>query len=909
MKLNQIRDVLSSSWDRTKAETFTLSSFQEVDQALAGLDEDGQSEILQECNTYLATNPKSIVAMYAAGSIQLARHGQEDNLNLLNLAETFLALGKHDEVQFLCDKILTVSENRHALRILAKDYENLGKEDEKFKLYERLVRADHDEVAIVREIADRANKAGDKEKATTYYKVALDRVLIRQEGNLIKPLFDNLFKLCPEQFDYFLGITGKVGALSPATAIALLRDMDTYSKDDIDRKITCEKKILGLDHEDSLARNSLVASYKKKYAGHSRLDTCLRESGLTRAGNHDIVHAIEDFEKNISFDKGTFVYQSSRGRIGRIRSINANEVVIDFPGQKDGGTKMTPAMAFKSLKALKKSHILVLKGCVSHDKLAQKTMGQPQWMLDILLSSFDGKCSLKQMKKELVPEVLSDSQWSVWSKQAKELLMNDVHYGVSPDDDSYILRETPISYEEKQLSIFNAHDKFYDKVKDLKKFIADKGNTDSEFFYEMVKYFGNILENRKDEAELDDEMLGSYLLLDDLLNHRKMTFIKIPPEVSFLKLIGKVSNPDKIPALFGKIEDADLKKCFIDWTVETQPKEWSELLLKLFPYYLNTYIPSIYTRKKKGQLFMTIYQTAVDNYRDYANTLIYLIKASSPADWGKAGITMEKLLYTKLTLLSFLNQKVEARVDGQEAGANAKILCEMLFGTKGRNATEGEVYTTIKAGDANIARNINSLVQSCTGLDEGEKINVKFQIQTQYPDLDLDNKKVELKNESFVPTGWFCTSESLAQKKAELDHIQHVELPDVAKEISDARAKGDLRENSEYQYGKDKRHLLQKKEAELKAEIDKAIVVDLTKVDPSKSGFGTVVDVTNLKSGEKATYTIMGPWESDPEKYVINILAPLGNALCNHSVGDTFDFQMGDQTVTYRMDAIRLVKA
>ena len=118
-----------------------------------------------------------------------------------------------------------------------------------------------------------------------------------------------------------------------------------------------------------------------------------------------------------------------------------------------------------------------------------------------------------------------------------------------------------------------------------------------------------------------------------------------------------------------------------------------------------------------------------------------------------------------------------------------------------------------------------------------------------------------------------------------------------------------MRENSEYQYGKDKRHLLQKKEAELKAEIDKAIVVDMSKVDPSKSGFGTVVDVTNLKSGEKATYTIMGPWESDPEKYVINILAPLGSALCNHSVGDTFEFQMGDQTVTYRMDAIRLVKA
>ena len=247
-------------------------------------------------------------------------------------------------------------------------------------------------------------------------------------------------------------------------------------------------------------------------------------------------------------------------------------------------------------------------------------------------------------------------------------------------------------------------------------------------------------------------------------------------------------------------------------------------------------------------------------------------------------------------------------MDGQEAGANAKILTEMLFGTKGRNATTGEVYEAL-GQSAEIARNLNSLVQSCAGLQEGEKIAVKFGIQQKWPDLDLDKAaRTDLRDIRVVPTGWFCTRASIEAKRAELDHIEHVDLPDTAKEIADAKAKGDLRENSEFQYAKDKRHLLQEKQAKLKEELDKAIVVDLSTVDPTKTGFGTKVGLTDMKSGEKLSYTIMGPWESDPEAGVINILAPLGGELCNHKVGEEFTFTLGDTSYTYRVDSIEVVK-
>ena len=71
------------------------------------------------------------------------------------------------------------------------------------------------------------------------------------------------------------------------------------------------------------------------------------------------MHAIEDFETNIAFDKGTFVFQKSTGRIGRTSSISDEEVIIDFAGQtkKSEGSSMSTDMAFKSLDALEKSHL------------------------------------------------------------------------------------------------------------------------------------------------------------------------------------------------------------------------------------------------------------------------------------------------------------------------------------------------------------------------------------------------------------------------------------------------------------------------------------------------------------------------------------------------------------------------
>ncbi len=292
----------------------------------------------------------------------------------------------------------------------------------------------------------------------------------RKDVSSIRSLFLAMLELEGENFGYFMSVADQVALVSKSTAIALLRDLELANKEDIDRQIECQKKMLLLDREDSFARENLIRSYKTKYKTHSRLKNCLESSALTSNFTRDVLHSIEDFETNIAFDKGTFVFQNSTNRIGRIRSIDENDVIVDFAGQSTKeGSRLSTSMAFKSLQALPKSHIWVLKSVLPREKLNKKVQEDITWTLNTLMSSNGGKISLKEMKNELVPSILDAKEWTPWLNQAKKELMNNPLFDLSNNEtDTYLLRSTPVSYEEKQLSVFRGEKDFYDKIKALR---------------------------------------------------------------------------------------------------------------------------------------------------------------------------------------------------------------------------------------------------------------------------------------------------------------------------------------------------------------------------------------------------------------------------------------------------------
>ena len=145
-------------------------------------------------------------------------------------------------------------------------------------------------------------------------------------------------------------------------------------------------------------------------------------------------------------------------------------------------------------------------------------------------------------------------------------------------------------------------------------------------------------------------------------------------------------------------------------------------------------------------------------------------------------------------------------------------------------------------------------------------------------------------------------------KKADLEHTLSVDVPANSKEIGEAIAMGDLRENAEYKAARERQTQLNAKVTRLQDEIDRAQIFDPTTVTTARVSFGTTVKLLNVKENKTETYTILGPWESDPENQIISYMSPLGNAILNSKVGDKLDFEINEREYSYEVKNISVAK-
>ena len=122
--------------------------------------------------------------------------------------------------------------------------------------------------------------------------------------------------------------------------------------------------------------------------------------------------------------------------------------------------------------------------------------------------------------------------------------------------------------------------------------------------------------------------------------------------------------------------------------------------------------------------------------------------------------------------------------------------------------------------------------------------------------------------------------------KKELENLERRERHDVIRAIEVAREHGDLKENAEYHAAKERQGHVEGRILELKDKLSRAEVIDCSDVNCSRAVFGTVVTMMDLDEDVEVTYQLLGPEESDVEKGVISIQAPLGRSILGKEIGD-----------------------
>jgi transcription elongation factor GreA len=150
----------------------------------------------------------------------------------------------------------------------------------------------------------------------------------------------------------------------------------------------------------------------------------------------------------------------------------------------------------------------------------------------------------------------------------------------------------------------------------------------------------------------------------------------------------------------------------------------------------------------------------------------------------------------------------------------------------------------------------------------------------------------------------YVTKETFEQMKAELQQMKGVERPAASRAIAEAREKGDLKENAEYDAAKEAQGILEAKIKQLEAIIATARIVDETTIDTSKVSILTKVTMTNLATKKQVTYQIVSEKEADLKLQKISATSPIGKGLLGKVVGDTAEIKVPAGTIRFRIEQI-----
>ncbi len=880
-------------WTKAAISSYSKGDFINLDTIMEDARSQGCADDLKAaCDEHLAHTKNSIIALYISGMLAL-RKGTLDNSALVSLIEIFQDNRRATIVTYLCEAILEEDPgNKSALRTLAGCYRDEGN-DKVWDIYETLVRVDPEEADVAKTLAERYIREGNQDAAIDFYKKAIHRYINigGNAWNQIKELWSKLVSLIPEEIDFFYLVQRKIAkGISADKSALLMQELYEHYKScgNWDIAIDILKLILSIDNADSWARREITECFRSKYSEHSRLEDCIRESSLT-GSTRNVFDAISKFEKLISFDTKNFVFHRYWG-VGIIQKIDDKTLTINF-GKKHGKREMElEEMAIKALQPLVSDHIWVLKATKTREALAKMVKEDKVWALKTIIRSYGNNCDFKHIKAELVPSVLSQGEWTSWSTNARRILETDAAFGINPNDiNMYTVRTHAISQEEKLSNEFKAQKQFFARIDILKKYLDSKEtDKDSELFTDMFSYFVSYL---KSFSAVTEQVMASYLVVRQVA--AQMPHLNPNLKHTFADLFGEVENPREMYLALKDSKSTSLRADYLT-CIRTLLPNWQEIYVSLFPTVLQG---GMLSQLIEGGCVDAVKRMAVESFNDYRThreAVIYFFRECGDEQWFKdAGISYEKQLVTLVHILDICYREIANHVDTTDNRKLDRQISQLLF-------KSDTLLDFILGSDRDTVTRMYTLVEDVRDLDPAIKQQIRSGIQKKYPDFKFHGVEEKALSSSEL----IVTARMLDSKKKELEHITNVEIPANSKEIGEAMEQGDLRENAEYKAAKERQSELHNRAARLGDEISRARVFDPDMVSTGSVSFGTRITLNNLDSGEVETYTILGPWESDPDSGIISYQSPLGSKLLNAKAKEKLDFALNEQTYSYLVEKI-----
>jgi transcription elongation factor GreA len=152
----------------------------------------------------------------------------------------------------------------------------------------------------------------------------------------------------------------------------------------------------------------------------------------------------------------------------------------------------------------------------------------------------------------------------------------------------------------------------------------------------------------------------------------------------------------------------------------------------------------------------------------------------------------------------------------------------------------------------------------------------------------------------------YVSKDAFERMRQELQRMKSVDRPAASRAIAEAREKGDLKENAEYDSAKEAQGMLEAKIALLESQIANSRIVDESEIDTSKVSILTRVTITNIATKKTVTYQIVGEKEADLKANKISISSPIGQGLLGKQKGEVAEVRAPTGIIKFKVDEITL---
>ncbi len=630
------------------------------------------------------------------------------------------------------------------------------------------------------------------------------------------------------------------------------------------------KLLIDIQTTNSPVLGEITMRILEKYYGQDpKFDQRLRIIGLRDKSNFR--GALSKYDLVSHMNKGNFVYHTGGWGTGEIieASLVREHLDVDFEnvsGRKD----ISFANAFKTLIPLSRDHFLVRRFS-NPDLLEKEGKENPIALIKLLLNDLGPKTAA-DIKDELCELVIPEKEWTKWWQNTRAKIKKDPMIETPTSlKDSFYLRKAELSSEDRLRTLIEKQTAPDDIIQTTYNFVRDTPaalkNTETK---EILQNKLVALLNMPLNAE---QKLQVHLLLEQFFGYEF-------EENTFSRQIIESSH---IEDIIQSIDIIAFKKRILV-AIKEYRQDWSELFLsllfKLPQLQLRDYIQKELNRGPTKKLFEAKITSLLRSpslspeiFLWYFQKLVVGEEEDIPYQ-DKQG--REQFFESFLILLS----QVESHASYKDL---VKKMYTMLSGKRYALVRQLLQDTTLE-----YTKEILLLASKCHTLSDHDIKILRSLSEVVHPSLapSKQRKGVGSENEEVIWT----TEEGYLKIQDRIRHIGTIEMIDNAREIEAARALGDLRENSEFKFAQERRARLQSELKTLSEQFNRARIINKEDVQQDEVGIGSVVELVD-EHNKKLSYSILGPWDANPEESILSFNSKFAQAMIGKKVGEFFRFK------------------